>query len=360
MASIATPQPKKRSSDMDAAIRIVHILHILFERTPRTTNEIREQLKNHIDDVPHIRTIQRVMAELEGKFGVYRDDDYNWHINRQSFNELFDLDDTVAIALLVAEQQLTPITPPHMLQPLNGLFNQARAKLARSENALAHWTRRVCVANASHHLHQPQIHPLLHKAIQEAVLNHSVLRIDYCKHQGDEPVKLEVTALAIFYRGAVPYLICRDHGQLDERNEGIRQLPFSRIKDVAVSITGNPIVNGFDLEHYRQSGSLEYRFGEPFELTLEIFNSVRREVEDAHLGENQVIKPVEGHPNVFNMTVRVPYTLNLIQWLLARAPYLKVIGPADFKEKFYRELQLALQHQAEEVLTVPAQPTFRP
>ena len=66
---------------------------------------------------------------------------------------------------------------------------------------------------------------------------------------------------------------------------------------------------------------------------------MQREIEEAHLGDNQVVSSIEGENDFKILELDVPYTLNLIQWLLARAAYLKVLGPPEFKAKFEEEVK---------------------
>ncbi len=342
----------RKSSNKEGAIRLVHYIQALYSG-PKTITELLDVHEKFSLKRPDRRTVQRDMASLEGSFGVYRDDNNVWHIDRTDFDKLFDIEDSVALALLVAEKQLASITPSHILSPLKGLFKRAQSKLAKSDTAAANWSKRVRVAPASHHLKPPQINKTIYQRLISAMLNQDVIKVAYHSHQGDPAQELTVTALSIFYRGSVPYLICRAHS-----NDRIRQLPFSRISKVRDTLFDEPRVQNFNLADYEESGALAFRYGEPFELQLEIFNSVRREVEDSHLGEHQRITPADGRDTVFNMTVTVPFTLNLIQWLLARSPYLKVKAPEDFRVKFYEELARALQHDAADHVEVPPTRTF--
>ena len=352
------PTNNQKGSSKEGAIRLLLHLQALYQG-PKTISQLMESLDGQGTVSSKVRrSVQRDMAALEGYFGVYRDDNNVWHIDRSDFDKLFDIEDSVALALLVAEKQLAHITPSHILDPLDGLFKRAKAKLNNSDTAAANWSKRVRVAPASHHLKPPKIDKRIYKRLINAALNQEAIKVNYHSHQGDPAQQLTVTALSIFYRGSVPYLVCRMHSSDKTKNDRVRQLPFSRISDVKDTLFDEPRIQDFNLAEYEKSGALAFRYGEPFELHLEIFNSVRREVEDSHLGENQKITPIKGHDTVFNMTVTVPYTLNLIQWLLARAPYLKVKAPADFRQKFYKEVARALQHDTAEHVELPQERTF--
>ena len=343
-----------KGTNKESAIRYVYILQALHRR-PLTITDLLEELDRLELKQVSRRTIQRDMLALEGRFGVYRDEDDPelWCLDKTDFEKVFELEDAVALALLVAEKQLSHTTPSHILDPLESLFFRAKAQLKSRKTIAANWIKRVKVAPASHHVKPPILKRSIYEVLMDTALRQQVLKIDYHRHQGDAPHALVVTALSIFYRGSVPYLICRDHSK-----GRIRQLPFSRISSAQESIVEEPRIEDFELDTYEDSGALAFRYGGPFLLELEIFNSVRREVEDTPLGLKQKITPIEGRPYVFQMQVEVPYTLNLIQWLLARSPYLKVKGPADFRDKFYEELRRALANGENEHVDVPKQRNF--
>lgn len=117
-------------------------------------------------------------------------------------------------------------------------------------------------------------------------------------------------------------------------------------------------VDAFDFDEFEKMGYLDFRFGEPFRLKAMVFDSVRREIEEAHLGNNQVTTHIFGNDSFKILEVDVPYTLNLIQWLLARAAYLKVLGPPEFKTKFEEEVKRAFFNVDNHEPTVPEDKTF--
>ena len=104
-------------------------------------------------------------------------------------------------------------------------------------------------------------------------------------------------------------------------------------------ISCNQCLKNFEIDSYIKSNAESIVYGEPFRLKAVIFDSVEREVADAHLGDNQRITPYGSDERFKLLEVDVPFTLDLIQWLLARAAYLKVLGPKEFREKFEEEIR---------------------
>ncbi len=346
------------TANASLTIRCIYMLLALYEKD-RTTAELLEYLAEKELASVSKRTIQRNLEDLEGHFGLSRkpktaaSEPDIWQLEQQEFERLLELEDPVALALVIAQQQLAELGPMSVFKPVEGLFQRAREQLAVRKSLASLWYQRVKVTGASHRLTGPELDSEKSQRLLEVALKQVAVRLCYHPHQGDPGQTLRATALAVFYRGAVAYLVIRDHA-----NDRVRQLPFSRISEVREIVTDDPRVGDFELDSYAASGALAYKFGEPFRLEAIIFNSIRREIEDAPLGDNQELLPVEGQPNCRLLRVTVPYTLNLVQWLLARAAYLKILAPSEFRDKFQEELRRALANFESEQLQVPTQRNF--
>ncbi|CAB0151719.1 hypothetical protein PSI9734_02087 [Pseudidiomarina piscicola] len=339
-------------------IRCIYMLLALYER-PRTVDELLDYLADK--QLPKVskRSLQRNLEDLEGYFGLYRRERHalnspdTWALAQPEFERLLELEDPVALALVIAQQQLEELGPVSVFAPVTSLFERAREQLAARTSTASKWLERVAVGASSHRLIGPDLNEEQAQRLLEVALKQVAVRLHYHPHQGDPAEVLRATALAVFYRGAVAYLVIRDH-----ENDRLRQLPFSRISEVREVITEAPRVHDFNLAEYRASGALAFKYGEPFWLEAIVFNSVRREIEDAPLGEGQELFELPEQPSCRLLKVKVPYTLNLIQWLLARAAYIKVISPVPFREKLREELKRALANFEGETLQVPKKRNF--
>lgn len=350
------PTSNQRNDNKEVVLRCIYMLLALYERS-RTVAELLDVLAEREIKMVSERTIQRDLETLDGHFGLHQSGKQGranlWAVDPVDFERLLELEDAVALALVVAEQQLDALGPMHTFDAVKPLFERARQQLANRDTPASRWLERVRVTSAGHRLLGPNLQVDLNDRLQELALRQQAITLDYHRHQGDAAQTVEATALGMYYRGSVAYLIIR------QRADGrIRQLPFSRISRVQEAVTFTADVGDFDLAHYSESGALAFRFGEPFQLRAIIFNSVRREIEDAPLGHDQVLHELPGQPYNRLLEVTVPYTLNLIQWLLARSPYLKIIGPEDFSSRFQQELEQALKNMQSENLEVPTQKSF--
>lgn len=350
-------EQKEGATNKQGALRMLYLIHALHGG-PKKIKELAEIIEDRGLDRVSERTIQRDMAALDNHFGVFKHEEGElkgkWAIDTTDFDTLFEIEDAVALALMVAKTQLEYTAPDNILRSLKRLFNKAERQLNTRESKSTHWMKRVKVAPLSHQLQAPELDHEISDRLLQLAMQQSAIRISYFRFPGDPVKTYTVTALSIFFRSTVPYLICRDHD-----SGTIRQLPFSRILEVAETVTTESRVEDFNLDDYEKSGALGFRYGDPFEIELEIFMSVMREVQDAPIGENQRIVPVEGSSNTFKLTATVPYNLNFIQWLMARAPYLKVMGPSHFKDKFHEELRRAYANASSDQLDVPEARNFK-
>lgn len=332
------------------------------ERHGLTTSEIYSRLKDTEYGTTE-RTVQRDMKILEGFFGIYGEDEARttrWNIEQKSNDSVFH--DEAAFAVLLTQLQLEQTGQKTLLEKLRDVGNYAKSVLEARNTQLGAWYRSVRFKSPELHLNAPIIKVQLLNQLTQCVLNKELIKVSYLKHQGDQPEEIKVTALALIYRGKVPYLVARKYADEAPKNplDRIRQFPVSRIVDVSAVLLGDPQIASFDIDEFMNSSQVSYQIGDAFTLEMEIFDSVRREIEDAHLGANQKITPIEEQPKNWRLKVDVEYNQNLIHWLFGRAPYLRVTGPAPFKEMFYRDLQNALRHHEMNRIEIAKERTFQP
>jgi predicted DNA-binding transcriptional regulator YafY len=308
----------------------------------------------------NIRSVQRDLKAFNGTNGLLDETDPSnnsrqlWKVHSFDFSSPSELDDTGALAMVIAQKQLALAAPPQINASLKGAFERAEKLLKRVNTEASRWYQRVRVISPSHFLKPPKLNKDVYDCIRDAALRNAVVTFSYKKHSHDEAKGIVATGLGLFYRETVAYFIAFDH----EENK-IKHYPISRIEEANQSISAQPQhVNEFNIDEFEKNGWLAYRYGEPFRLQAIIFYSVQREIEDAHLGDNQVVTTISKDNEFKLLEVDVPYDLNLIQWLLARAAYLKVLGPPEFKLKFDEELRLAYDNVKHEQPFVPKEKNF--
>ncbi|RUO44272.1 hypothetical protein CWE15_03635 [Aliidiomarina taiwanensis] len=347
----------------DQTIRAIDILLFLYDKEA-TVRDIYAHLvheKEHCftNEQSAMRAIQRTLNQLEDRYGLYRHEaglgvPVLWSVDSTQFEKLLSLDESLALAMVIAEQQVKEIAEPLISNAVSNLFERAKAQLAVTNRASNKWRERVKVKPASHRLERPQLCETLFKEVLSAALEQDGLRFEYRRAHDKPPMDVECMALAFYYRGPQAYLIAR------MPDKSIRRFPLTRMSNVRRCLTTSIEVGDFDLDEYEKRGELEFlntgrlpELGESFRLQAEVFVSVVREIEYAPLGPRQTITPISGRDNYYTLEVDVPNTLHLAQWVLARAPYLHVLSPNPFRAYLESELRQALRHIDNKHLEVP-------
>lgn len=346
-------------SDKTALKRQITMLGLITDK-PQTTSQILKKLQKE-EFTCGIRTVQRDLDALDGLFNIYSEENTDgtpgklWVKDVLGFSESQKDNMAAAVALITAQKQLSISAPPEISEQLDASFERANRLLEKAGSDTANWVKKVKVINPSHWLKPPLLAEEVMTAVRLSALNNTALAIHYKEHPHDPPVEIIVTGLGLFYRGSVAYFIACNHKEND-----IRRYPISRITKAAELVTAIAQgVEGFDLDVYERNNKLEFKYGESFRLQTSIHYSVQREIEDAHLGDNQVVTIVGEDTKFKLLEVDVPYTLNLIQWLLARAAYLKVLGPPEFKAKFEEEVKRAYHNAINAEPDVPKARNFQ-
>jgi len=319
----------------------------LLENGPLSNKEISSKLAERGIQYHH-RSVQHRMPKLQqqGHPIVRLRDTSNrqrhlWKLKSDtavvsSHEDINQLKDYQALAIALAERYWSISALPERKQSLSKLGSQAREQLEGSDSPEARWFRKARAVEPSHWLRAPHLNEAIFSTIRSAVIREQALKIYYQQHTHDKPEATIVSPLGIFYRGRVAYLIAYLH-----ERKTIRNRPISRIVKVSEPLSVNyEEPKGFNIDNYLWEQAESITYGKPFRLKALIFDSVQREIEHAHLGDNQVVSQWEGADQRFKvLEVDVPYTLDLIQWLLARAAYLKVLEPNGFRKKFEEEVK---------------------
>jgi predicted DNA-binding transcriptional regulator YafY len=336
-----------------------------IKEAPRSFSDLHQLLKERGINYS-VRSIQRRLPTLKSRGypivklikGNKKHHVWKWQ-NRPFYDqpdqiEQQKIEDYQALAIALAERYWSISALPERKQSLTKFFEEAHEQLLESESHEARWYKKARAVDPSYWLKAPSLNNQVFEAIRCALLREEPLRICYKSHDRDEPSEFIVTPLGIYFRGRVAYLISFDH-----ENNKTRNRPISRIIDASeLLLESSQIPNGFDIDIYIKGSATSIIFGIPFRLEAVIFDSVEREIADAHLGENQIISPYGKDERFKLLEVDVPFTLDLIQWLLSRSAYLKVIGPDDFKEKYDEEIRRGYMNAMSDMPDVPKKKNF--
>lgn len=325
---------------------------------PKTTTEVRSFLFDRGVEMS-TRSVQRYLTALYDEGVVEQSvsdkvrNGYEWSARPIPFYLNRDLMFEMALVLMIARDQLENVVTPAIFSKVEPTFDHAAQTVDEEGRQLyANWPQKVRVQPFSYELNKPPVEMELLEQVVQAVMREEVVSFTtYSVDTHKDPYSVKCRAVGFFYRGNIPYLV----GLVPSGNEtgaAPQHFPLARIQDFKETLDLDGIPSGFDFAAYASEGNLGFplnRFHIPdlsstMVFKAEVFVSVAREIHAASLGDDQVLEPIEGKENYFNLTVTVPANLAFAQWVIARSPYLKVKGPELFRLYIERELRQAIGH----------------
>ncbi len=163
---------------MDSGLRKISILAKLSRYRKISAPEIQKQLESEGERVS-LRTIQRDLVELAGKFPICGDDSkpIGWYIDKEAEITLPDFDLTTSITFAMADKHLTHLLPPAMVERLTPYVRTAKQFLRTSSNVASHWTNKVVVHNKGLPLSPSDISTEIIETIYDSVLSEKCLSL---------------------------------------------------------------------------------------------------------------------------------------------------------------------------------------
>jgi predicted DNA-binding transcriptional regulator YafY len=286
----------------------------LLRRIPRgrkvTVSELHSELQA-LGFERDERSIQRMLKNLSERFGLDRDDrslpyGYSWKEQTPGFM-LPSLNRQESLMLLLAEQHLRPLLPPSVMQSMDGFFKQARANLARHQNAELErqWLNKVRVVSETQPLLPPKLAEGVLDEVTAALYANHWLDVDYT-NQKDERKSYKVMPLGLAQQGPRIYLVCRFDGYDNQRILALHRI--NAAKDCCQTFERPD----FDLQAYQDDGHFAVGNGERIHLQFDIDKGLGRHLLESPLAEDQSVQSTsEG----FNISATVQQTLLLDRWL---------------------------------------------
>ena len=313
-----------------------------------TTPQVAEALRNRGIEVNHVKTIQRRLDKL-GEQGVVTSRAAGTALEWQRkegasgiaarAGSLMTFDEALALQVLrrFASRQL----PALVDTSLSSLFDVAKTRLARGENAegrrYARWDRKIAMVEASLKLLHPKIKDDAFQAVSSALFDEQLLEIRYRK---DRPSPTTIKAQTVMPLGLVEagdliYLVAQVPGK--PRAVMYR---LDRIEDATVKIEGFTYPRNFSLESYIEKEKMfDYIPRGEIALTLRFAPGVSRAVEEAPLSRDQAVDKDGDGTTTVRATVMM--TERLRWWIRAFGPYVEVLEPGELREQFAAEAEAA-------------------
>ena len=322
------------------------MLHCLSSHYQETQTIHQRLAHEHLIEV-HENTVLRDLKSLErAGLPLERTDTkpINWRIKKEWQDKIGGMTDAEALMIVLAAkhlQQALPATLTTALQDLLALAQKSlNAKHQQKDHHHAQWLNKIRIIPAQ----QPQMIPTIKTDIQailtEALLNNQPVSAVY---KGCELAKL--SPLALIVRGNVLYLAA-------SRDEEVEVKHFALHRFDSVTLLYGEAFNqtiGFDIDTLLAQGWGDFQDAiaeKIIKLQCWCEKGLKDHLVEMPLTQKQWIdfaNPVNG---CYLLTVSLPYTWQLYQWLLSQGSRLQVVKPEWLRDKMCQEVKDMLENYA--------------
>lgn len=312
---------------MDSGLRKLSILAKLRRNTRTTATQIQQALQDEGDNIS-LRTVQRDLIELAGRFSEVCNDDskpIGWYINNSSPISLLNLDLTTSITFAMADQHLAGLLPPAMHDRLKPFFLTAKHYLKHTTNNVERlWSKKIAVHGKGMPLHPSTMSEHVINSIYTAVLTEKCVKLTYRSLTTGTTNNFLFHPYGIVVRGERSYLLGKYDGYDD-----IRTLYFSRIVDAETSIAPAIIDHKFSVNTFIDNGGMGViRNVSKLEIKLWITETLKLILEETPLAHDQKFEPLDGY---FSVTATVDDSDELRHWILSMCNHATVIEPMSLR-----------------------------
>ncbi|MDR2637516.1 MAG: WYL domain-containing protein, partial [Zoogloeaceae bacterium] len=215
-----------------------------------------------------------------------------------------------SLLLCLAEKYLKSLLPAHLMQSMEGFFEQARRNLGPDSNAQLEreWKDKVRVVATSQPLRPPPIDPGIFAAVSEALYDNHWLILDYRNIAGKYTREAQVMPLGLAQQGPCLYLVCRFRGYDDDRS-----LALHRILSARASMDTFARPKEFDLEKYDAEGRFGFGDGRRIRLSFCIDRETGLHLTESLLSADQQV--TERADDRLQISATVVDSLMLKWWL---------------------------------------------
>lgn len=328
------------SSTRSTLARQWELLKMLPVRHPGAT---ASELQGRLEEAGHAsskRTVERDLVELSRIFPLLcnsKGTPFGWYWVPGSATELPGLSICDALTMRLVEGSIRPLVPSNLLTALEPRFAQSRKKLEAmgSENVSARWAEKVASVPPALALIPPQVDSEALEAVQTALLNDTQLECRYYAAHKDQIHELTLSPLAMVQRAQVTYLIA-----VAEPFDDIRQFVLHRFHAARPIDRPSNRPADFSLQHYIDSGAMQFGKGLPITLEAWISEGLARLVHETPISNDMALTATQDGAV---MKATVLDTWELRWWILSHAGSIRIDAPATLRADIARRLKQALE-----------------
>jgi predicted DNA-binding transcriptional regulator YafY len=310
---------------------------LMLRLVPRFPQKITVQaLRQSLRDESYIvtdRTVQRDLIELSNVFPLtadIRDKPHGWSWQKDAKNfDLPGLTVNASLTLVLAEQHLSGLLPTSALEQLKPYFDAARYRLnvEPQPHHRRSWLDKVRTVPSSQPLLAPEIDPLVHCVITEALLDEKQVQISYKKAGSNTPVEYRIHPLALVQRAAVIYLHVRISDYPDTRIVALHRIQSATLLDESAVYPAD-----YKVDESIKAGTWGFGDGETAKVTLRFQPGCGDHLYETPLAADQQIKVLEDKR--LEVTAKLVITPQFHWWLLGFGAGVEVVAPKSLRSTF--------------------------
>jgi predicted DNA-binding transcriptional regulator YafY len=328
---------RRRSAHMPTNQDSLFRQWLMLRLVPRFPRKITVQaLRQALRDEGYIvtdRTVQRDLIELSNIFPLtsdIREKPHGWSWQKDAKNfDLPGLTVNASLTLVLAEQHLSGLLPTSALEQLKPYFDAAHDRLD-AEPQPRHrrsWLDKVRTVPPSQPLLAPEIDPIVHGVITEALLDEKQVQISYKKAGSSTPVEYRIHPLALVQRGAVIYLHVRIFDYPDARI-----LALHRIRSATLLDESAVYPDDYQVDESIKAGTWGFGDGEAVKVTLLFQPGCGDHLYETPLATDQKIRALEDKR--LEVTATLVITPQFRWWLLGFGAGVEVVAPKSLRSRF--------------------------
>lgn len=315
----------------DQVTRQWHLLRRLETSTGLTLQEIADRLPG--DFPKHLRTVRRDLAALESAgFPMVTE-----RINGETRWKLIDgfrrlpalgFAPSELMALVFSRDLLRPLQGTHIHAALDSALSKASSALPSSGLEFVRRMREFLSVRFGPHKTY-RAHRGIVDRTARAITDRRTVQMRYLSASSRKIGRREVDPYHLWYAAGGLYLIGYCH-----RRRDVRMFAVERIRSLTLTDHPYQLPLGFDVEAYVQDALVVMR-GRQIDVELVFDRATAAWTRDRAWHPSQRLASLP-HGRL-RMTLRVADTRELVGWILSFGRGVKVIKPAELRERVWRE-----------------------
>lgn len=331
-----------KANKENAIYRQWAILKILSSQRRLETQQIHQLLLEQHEIAVHENTVLRDLKNLEKiGFPLNRSDTkpIDWWLKKEWQEKIAGMTEGEALLAMLVKEYLKEILPINTLKQLDDLFELAEKKLnSQQNNHASQWLAKIRVIAAQ----QPQLPPVVRDSVKavisDALMHNQVIKAQYKSHI------FLLSPLALLMRGQVIYLAAVECDDVTQ----VKHFALHRFDSASIAYGekfNSP--ENFNIDELLKAGWGHFQQADQEKNIRLVFwcdRYLKDHLAEMRLAANQWIDFTNPQDDHYMVTVKLPYTWQLKQWLLSQGSKVRVVKPIWLREALQEEIQAMLNN----------------